>query len=147
MHPVFDDYTCILSAFCRRNLQLFFITKSQILKRFRRFILRNESLDGDEVYMTQRSEIRTRHRAFLLSVYGLRGSRDGAVVRALASHQCRPESIPELRVTCRSSLLLVLVLAPRGFSPFSRLVKNKTFPNSNSIRNLRATGLSVITDY
>ena len=46
-----------------------------------------------------------------------KGSRDGAVVRALASHQCDPGSIPGLGVRCGLSLLLVLVLAPRGFSP------------------------------
>ena len=46
-----------------------------------------------------------------------KGSRDGAVVRALASHQCGPGSIPGLGVICGLSLLLVLVLAPRGFSP------------------------------
>ena len=37
------------------------------------------------------------------------------MVRALASHQCGPGSIPGLGVICRLSLLLVLVLAPRGF--------------------------------
>ena len=40
-------------------------------------------------------------------------SRDGALVRALASQQCGPGSIPGLSVTCGLSLLLVLVLAPR----------------------------------
>ena len=44
-----------------------------------------------------------------------KGSRDGAVVRALASHQCGPGSIPGLGVICGLSLLLVLVLAPRVF--------------------------------
>ena len=44
-------------------------------------------------------------------------SRDGAVVRALAFHQCGPGSIPGLDVTCGLSLLLVLFSAPRGFSP------------------------------
>ena len=39
------------------------------------------------------------------------------MVRALAFHQCGPGSIPELGVICGLSLLLVLVLAPRGFSP------------------------------
>ena len=47
----------------------------------------------------------------------VRGSRDGAVMRALASHHCGPGSIPGLGVICGLSLLLVLVLAPRGFSP------------------------------
>ena len=46
----------------------------------------------------------------------LAGSRDGAVVRALASHQCGAGSIPRLGVICGLSLL-VLFSAPRGFSP------------------------------
>ena len=45
------------------------------------------------------------------------GSRNGAVVRALACHQCGLGSIPGLSIICGLSLLLVLVLAPRGFSP------------------------------
>ena len=44
------------------------------------------------------------------------GCRDGAVVRALASHQCGPGSLPRLSVVCGLSLL-VLYSAPRGFSP------------------------------
>ena len=36
-----------------------------------------------------------------------------------ASHQCGPGSIPGLGVICGLSLLLVLVPAPRGFSPLS----------------------------
>ena len=40
----------------------------------------------------------------------------GAVVRALASHQCDPGSIPRLGVICGLSLL-VLYSSPRGFSP------------------------------
>jgi len=43
------------------------------------------------------------------------GSRDGAVVRALASHQCGPGFISAPGVTCGLSLLLVLVLAQRVF--------------------------------
>ena len=39
------------------------------------------------------------------------------MVRALASHQCGPGSSPGPGVICGLSLLLVLVLAPRGFSP------------------------------
>ena len=49
-------------------------------------------------------------------LYIFLGEKDGAVVRALVSHQCGPGSIPSLCVTCGLSLLLVLVLAPRGFS-------------------------------
>ena len=40
--------------------------------------------------------------------------RDGAVVRALAFHQCGPGSIPRSGVICGLSLL-VLWSAPRGF--------------------------------
>ena len=39
------------------------------------------------------------------------------MVRALASHQCGPGSTPGPGVICGLSLLLVLVLAPRGLSP------------------------------
>ena len=39
------------------------------------------------------------------------------MVRALASHECGPGSIPRPGVTCGLSLLLVLYSAPRGFSP------------------------------
>ena len=49
------------------------------------------------------------------------GSKDGAVVEHLppvqASHQCGLGSIPGFGVKYGLSLLLVLVLAPRGFSP------------------------------
>ena len=40
-------------------------------------------------------------------------------VRALASHQCGPGLIPDLGVICGLSLLLVLVLAPRGQLTYS----------------------------
>ena len=66
-------------------------------------------------------------------------SRDGAVVRALVSHQCGPGSIPGLGVICGLSLLLVLVLAPRGFSPGTPVFpspQKPTFLNSNSIRKV-----------
>jgi len=43
-------------------------------------------------------------------------SKGGAVVRALASHQCGPGSNPGVDAICGLSLLLVLSLAPRGFS-------------------------------
>ena len=45
------------------------------------------------------------------------GSNGGVVVRALPSHQCGPGSIPRSDAICGLSLLLVLSLAPRGFSP------------------------------
>ena len=77
------------------------------------------------------------------------GSSDGAVVRAPASHQCGLGLIPGLGVICELSLWLVLVLALRGFSmgsPVFPSPQKPTFPNSNSIPNLRATGLLVVTD-
>ena len=59
-----------------------------------------------------------RLKAVILGRQG-RGSRDGAVVRALASHQCGTGLIPGLDVKSGLSLLLVLLLAPKGFSPDS----------------------------
>ena len=57
-------------------------------------------------------------------------------MRALASHQCGPGSNPGVDAICGLSLLLVLSLAPRGFSPGSPIFfspQKRTFPNSNSI--------------
>ena len=54
--------------------------------------------------------------------------RDGAVVRALTSHQCGPGSIPGVDAILGLSLLLVLVPASRVFLP----PQKPTFPNSNS---------------
>ena len=62
--------------------------------------------------------------------------RDGAVGRALVSHQGVPGSIPGPGVICGLSLLLVLYSAPRGFSPGTPVFpspQKPTFPNSNSI--------------
>ena len=58
------------------------------------------------------------------------------MVRELASHECVPGSIPRPGVICGLSLLLVLFLAPRGFSPGSPVLpspQKPTFPNFNSI--------------
>ena len=66
------------------------------------------------------------------------GSKGGAVVRALASHQCGPGSNPGVDTMCGLSLLLVLSFAPRGFSPGTPVFSSPqkpTFPNSNSTRN------------
>ena len=60
-------------------------------------------------------------------------SKDGAVVRALASHQCGPRSNPGVDAICGLSLFLVLSLAPRGFSPATPVFpspQKPTFPNS-----------------
>ena len=69
------------------------------------------------------------------------------------AHKCEcspPTNAARVRfpnVICGLSLLLVLVLAPRVFSPgtpvFS-LLKKTTFLNSNSILNSRATDLLVL---
>ena len=63
------------------------------------------------------------------------GSRDGAVVRVLASHQCVPGLIPEPGIICGLSLLLFLYSAPRSFSPCTPVFpfpQKLLFPNSNS---------------
>ena len=63
-------------------------------------------------------------------------NKDGTVVRAVASHQCGPGSIPRLSVICGLSLLLVLILAPRSFSPGTLVFPSPQKPtllNSNSI--------------
>ena len=68
--------------------------------------------------------------------FGENGEQGSAVVRAFASHQCVPGSIPEAGVICGLSLLLVLFSAPRGFSPGTPVFPSPlkpTFPNSNSI--------------
>ena len=57
----------------------------------------------------------------------------GAMVRGLASHQCGPGSNPSVDAICGFSLLLVLSLAPRGFSAGTLVfpsLQNPTFPNS-----------------
>ena len=65
-------------------------------------------------------------------------SKGGAVVRALASHQCDPVSTPGVNAIYGLSLFLVLSLALRGFSPGTPVFPSSqkpTFPNSNSTRN------------
>ena len=64
------------------------------------------------------------------------GSSDGTLVRVLASHQCGLGSTPGPGVMCGLILLLVLVLAPRGFSPGTPVFPSPQKPtslNSNSI--------------
>ena len=64
------------------------------------------------------------------------GSKGGAVLRALASHQCGPGSTPGVDAICGLSLLLVLSPAPSGFSPGTPVFpspQKPTFPNFNSI--------------
>ena len=60
------------------------------------------------------------------------------MVRALAPHQCGPGSNSGVGAICGLSLLLVLSLPPRGFSPGTPVFPSSqkpTFPNSNSNRN------------
>ena len=54
-------------------------------------------------------------------------SKDGALMIALAFHQCFPSSIPGLGVICGLSLQLVLYASPL----------KPTFPNFNSILECR----------
>ena len=53
----------------------------------------------------------------LLSIESHGISKGGAVVRALASHQCGPGSNPGIEPICGMSLLLVLSFTSRDFSP------------------------------
>ena len=60
------------------------------------------------------------------------------MVRALRSHLCGPGSVPRSYAICGLSLLLVLSLAPRGFSPGTPVFpspQKPTFLNSNSTRS------------
>ena len=60
------------------------------------------------------------------------------MVRVLRSHLCGPGSVPRSYAICGLSLLLVLSLAPRGFSPGTPVFpspQKPTFSNSNSTRN------------
>ena len=62
----------------------------------------------------------------------------GAVVRALAFHQCGSGSNPAVDALCELSLLLVRSLAPRGFNPGTPIFPSSykpTLPNGNSIWN------------
>ena len=66
------------------------------------------------------------------------GARGSAVVRALASQQCRPGSNSGVDATCGLSLLLVLSYAPKGSSPGTPVFpspQKPSFPNSSSTRS------------
>ena len=82
---------------------------------------------------------KSRLKTYVLSQRALTSlDRDGVVVRALASQQRGPGSNPGVDAICGLSLLLVLSLAPRGFSPGTPVfpsLQKPTFPNSNSTRN------------
>ena len=70
-----------------------------------------------------------------LVCFFLFGKQRGAVMRALASHQCGVGSNPGVDTIYRLSLMLVLSLAPRGFSPGTPVFsppQKPAFPNSDS---------------
>ena len=63
-------------------------------------------------------------------------ARDGAAVKALASHQCCPGSYPGVDAICWLSLLLVFSFAARGFSPGTPVFLSPQKPTFlNSTRN------------
>ena len=79
---------------------------------------------------TDRSLTGQSDKYILVVLHPISGSRDSAMVRVLASHQCGPGSIPGLAVICGLSLLLVFFPAPRVFLRvlrFSSLHKNQHF--------------------
>ena len=72
------------------------------------------------------------------TVISLRGTREGAVVRELASHQCGPGSNPSVDSICGLSLLSVLSFVSRGFSPATPVFpfpQKPAFTNSTSTKN------------
>ena len=59
-------------------------------------------------------------------------------MRALVSHQCGAGLFPGVDAICGLSLLLVLILAPKGFSPGTQVLSSPekpTLSNFNSIWN------------
>ena len=72
------------------------------------------------------------------SICQLQTSMGDTVVRALASHQCGLGLNPSINTISGLSLLLVLSLAPRGFSLGTLVLlspQNTILPNSNTIWN------------
>ena len=70
---------------------------------------------------------------WILGLKGLMWSKGGAVMRAIASHQCGPGSNCGVDTIRGLSLLLALCLAPRGFSPGTPVFpspQKPTLPNS-----------------
>ena len=68
-------------------------------------------------------------------------------MRALTSHQCGPGSTPGPVVMCGLVLLLVLVFAPKSFSPGSPVFpcpQKPTHPVPNSILILEVSVLDTI---
>ena len=69
-------------------------------------------------------------RVAVVVITYIEGSRDGSVVRALASHRCGPGLIPRVDIICGLSLLLILIPGLGVFLwilHFSSLHKNLHF--------------------
>ena len=85
------------------------------------------------------SSLNTRIPRFIINCgISFLGRKDGALVRALVSHQSGPGSTPGVDAICGLSLLLVLSLATRRFYPGTSVFpspQKPTIPNSNSIWN------------
>ena len=90
--------------------------------------LQRSAENGEETLYIQNSYKHKRNSAiyagsdfavlFYVSLFKFNwGSKESALVRALASHKCGPGSNPGDDAICGLSLLLVLSFAPGGFSP------------------------------
>ena len=70
--------------------------------------------------------------------FGKQGMAQWRECSPVSAYQCGPGSNPGVDAICGLSLLLVLSLAPRGFSPGTPVFpspQKPIFPNSNSTRN------------
>ena len=80
-------------------------------------------------------------RTFVWEIRNKSRSRAGAVMRALAFHQCGPGSIPGFYAICGLSLL-VLYSAPRGFSPGTPVFPSSQKPTFAGVAQLASARLS-----
>ena len=122
---IFSDWSCFVAIFqlLSRNVVAFAIWKVEwsFLQLSMRMRIRRETV------LILKEDL---NRFKFNALHESGRSRDGAVVRVLASHRCGPGSIPGPGVTCGLSLLLVLIPAPRVFLRvlrFSSLHKNQHF--------------------
>ena len=101
--------------------------------------LRIKWIRFEEAHQFNRSLKRT--TSFSLEQIKNMGSRAGAVVRALAFHQCGPGSIPGFFAICGLSLL-VLYSALRGFSPGTPVFPSPQKPTFAGVTQLASARLS-----
>ena len=94
----------------------------------------NREIRKFHVVVVERGQRNVQKKRDARDFSGARGARDGAVVRALASHQCGPGSIPGVDAICGLSLLLVLSLAPRGFSPSAPVFPSNQKTNTSKFQ-------------